>query len=1142
MNNEIELVQNLLAGLSNQNNEERKKNENQLVELIKQNTLGLSLCLSNILTKLDSNNVILTYCAVFLRKLLKAKDSETVNPHWKEGTNEMKESIKSNVLNALVNCQDKSLKKKIADVISALCESIYNNKEKWDNVYNYVATFFQTELKDENLLNIETAVYLLSKIFRYNQKELLKGVDVLINSFNNFFKNGNILIKTNSVEAICEILTDYSDKKVTKKFKVFIFEILSTVLYCLNNNDLDNLKITLFSLSELAQIQPGMLKKYFSDIFILVGKIAEKDSLDEENLRSVAFEILFSIIEKYPKVISGDEEKLSNLITGIFKYGMEFNNEIDEDWLTPKSASLEEEDFIPEEKLDEALSLIDRLILSVKPKVALKLVSNNIWELLKHSNENWKYKYMGYISIGKINEHVDELSQLEQIFNQILTDISNENPKIRYSCLFCIAQFSDSFKEEFANSYYKSVIPAILNLENNETSLRVKLQGYDSLQSFIEFCKEEQISPYIQNILDSLFFNFIKNDQECPQILRETVLDSLGELISISGPSFKQYSEKCFSMLYEYLNKDNKRINPNISLFGLLIDILTQVGENCPEILKNNCKDVVNSLIYIQNNIQNFKGDFSELFVSAWQRLLPIVKENYPDLIEPIFSSIFNVLQKPPEVSVSSNPTQKINIQDFLGNVTSSDKEGVQVERTKFMMITSETEEYSNFLDLLNLCLDELKDHFKNYPNILDKLKELADKIISYPNNDIKSKASQIYPSITNVAQVVFPQNMANIMKTFLETLIKALVEEKENDVISNILNSITDMFKDKEKILTKAEIDSLFEKLFQIFDKVENNRLVLLKEKDEVQEEVDKLTETTKEGDDEEDSDNEKKEELQHIKDEIEEVENVITSFSDVIGAIFKTHKELSIDITKKMIADVLPKYFNEKSSEFEIKMGLFILDDMVEFLGQELLNEIWDNISQILMKYVSSPICTLRQASSYGLGEFIHHTKNNYNKYSEKILEELGKGMLVQFNADEDSEDEYGQAQDNVITALGKLIKFQHEFYPNIKEIINQWLQHLPIVFDVSESVGMHELMCDLIIKNSEMVFGENNSNLPKIIRILAKIYKSSKLSNKKLDENIKVIIDGIKNNSDLNKFITEAQKDAKKSIQEKIKEYFS
>jgi uncharacterized membrane-anchored protein YjiN (DUF445 family) len=495
-------------------------------------------------------------------------------------------------------------------------------------------------------------------------------------------------------------------------------------------------------------------------------------------------------------------------------------------------------------------------------------------------------------------------------------------------------------------------------------------------------------------------------------------------------------------------------------------------------------------------------------------------------------------------VSVSSNPSQKINIQDFLGNVSSSDKDSVKVERSKFLMITSETEEYSNFLEILNLCLDEFKEHFKNYPNILENLKELADKIISYPNNDIKSKASQIYPSITNVAQVVFPQNMANIMKTFLDTLINALLKEKENEVVSNILNSICDMFDKKEKILTQNEIDSLFEKLFQIFDKVESNRIVLMNEKDEVQKEVDKLPESTTkdENEDDDDSDNDKKQELEHIKDEIEEVENVITSFSDCVGAIFKTHKELSIHIAKKMISDVLPKYFNEKSSEFEIKMGLFILDDMVEFLGQELLSEIWDNISEILMKYVTSLSCTLRQASSYGLGEFIKHTKNNYNKYSNKILEELGKGILIKFNDEEDGEDEYGQAQDNVITALGKLIKFQGNFYTNLKEIINQWLQYLPIINDVSESVGMHELMCDIIIEKPEMIFGENNVNLPKIIRIIAKIFQTKSYSNKDLDVKIRKIIEGIKNNNNLNKFVDEAKKDAKKSIKEKIEEYFS
>ena len=60
------IIQNKISGLSNQNNEERTKCENQLGELIQQIRLGLSLCLSNILNKPDTNNVILTYCAVIL--------------------------------------------------------------------------------------------------------------------------------------------------------------------------------------------------------------------------------------------------------------------------------------------------------------------------------------------------------------------------------------------------------------------------------------------------------------------------------------------------------------------------------------------------------------------------------------------------------------------------------------------------------------------------------------------------------------------------------------------------------------------------------------------------------------------------------------------------------------------------------------------------------------------------------------------------------------------------------------------------------------------------------------------------------------------------------------------------------------------
>ena len=39
-----------------------------------------------------------------------------------------------------------------------------------------------------------------------------------------------------------------------------------------------------------------------------------------------------------------------------------------------------------------------------------------------------------------------------------------------------------------------------------------------------------------------------------------------------------------------------------------------------------------------------------------------------------------------------------------------------------------------------------------------------------------------------------------------------------------------------KKEILTQNEIDSLLEKLFQIFDKVKNNRIVVMNIKDEIQ------------------------------------------------------------------------------------------------------------------------------------------------------------------------------------------------------------------------------------------------------------------------------------------------------------------
>ena len=1133
MSNEYQLVEQIIKGLMNPNNEERKKNEAQLMDLMQKNKIGLVLCLTQILD-LSTDSSCILYAAVIARKLIQVPEGESSNLSWKSAPNDIKEQIKDNLMKVLIKCTDKNLKKKIGNIVGNLYETISFSEEKWDTVLKYIAEGFKLPLTPENALNIDSAVYMLSKVFPYATKELTPGIDVFIDGFKKYFKEGSLQIQTNSVEAICEILGGNLSKDNKKKFKDLIFNILETILKCFESNDADNLKLTLFALSDLAQVQPAMLKKSFRDIMILMGKIIENKNLDEDSLRGVAFEVIISIVENHPKVISEDNEKLNMLINSIYRYAMEIDEDIDEDWLTPKSLSITEMDFIPEEKLDEALSLIDRIILGCKSKVVLPLISKIVMELLNHKAESWKYKYIAYVSVGKIANYVEHIKDIEQIIPIILDDIKSENPKIRYGCLYCISEFSTELKDEFTEFYADKVIPSICNLVMNDNVLRCKLQGYDSLESFINESSEDVLGKYTQDILDALFVNFLKSNKECPQSMQEAILDCLGELLSRNKSTFSQYSLKTFNILAEYLGKNLKTNDySNINLFGLLIEILTKVGEDCPDLLKKGTKDIAETLINFQNNIKNFKGEISQYFVASWERILPYIKTDYKDLIPSIINSIICVITKPPEMSIDSNPEKKIDIQDFLKDI--NEKEKVTLEKKKITIVTSETEEYSSFIDLLNLILSELKEFAIPYIDLIEKQ---AKSIISYPNIDIRGKAATIFPKIVNIIATAGDQaKLSQYLKNYLTILVGAAEKETENEVVSYLLQSVDDCITGHDKTLSQEEVNQLFYKLFGIFDKVEKNRINLNKEKGVKELE----TEKKKAEPQDEDIDDNYEEEiaLDNIKEGIEGVEDIITAFSDAIGALFKTHKEFSMEIAKKMITEVLPKYFQQNASNFEKKMGLFIMDDMVEFLGQELLDQIWPDIAKTLITYVDNHSCEIRQAASYGLGEFIKHTNVGYNKYAEEILKILYKGLEI--NSDGENSDEYQSAQDNIVTALGKLIKFRGNEYPNLKEIISKWLYNLPIQGDISESPGQHDLLCDIVMNSPDMIFGDKNDNVPKIIRILCKVY-DSKYSNKDVNEKIKKIIEGIKKNGDLMACIPKAKENASKKVKSRIEKYFS
>ena len=1040
----------------------RKSAESQLQQGLQNNQSKEVLCLYCSQVLLNSTDLsVKLYCAIIIRKIFLVND-DSKNDIIKSFNLDNKNVLKNNLFNALVNnVQDKNLNKKIANAIVNVFTCLLENDEKWDELLKYIIGNFNLELSENNLNIIELSLYLLSNVYGVANDQLKEGIPVFLNCFSIYFKSNILSLKAKTVECINELLCSTSSKKESKKFREFIYFILETTLQCLKEHSSENLKICLDSLNDLSEYEPKILRKSFSDIFILMGKIIEDKEIDD-NLREIAYELLINLIENMPKLMKNDEEKLSNLIQSLFKYAMEIDEEIDDEWLTPKATTFINDEFIPEQKLDEATSLLIRLFDALDEKVVLKIVSNNIAELIQHSSEkDWKYKYIAYITIAEVISYVKELNHIENIIEMILKDVNNQNIKIQYAALYCIAELADEHNPDFQNEYHGKVIGSLLNVLNNSNVLRIRLQVVDALDCFIEHVTDEVGAKYLQNSFDILFTVFNEDDTKCPCSLKEGILNVVQEFIDASNEEFKKYAEKCFSILLEYLKKILND-GTNKTLIGILLETISIIGPLCPEIYKNYLLTLVNTLIKIQASLSSFKENIGNYLLSSWEKIVPnLLIDNKEKLLE-VTQSLIELLKKPPEMSVSNNPNYQVNVQEFF-----KEDEEKKEEKVKPNLQTSETEEFTTFIEILNLILESAPatinaSEVENlYPVILSLLK--------YPNTDIQGEVANTFSnSIKSLIATNCEQNaLHNAAKKYIADIVEQLFKESNFSLIVSLLDSIREIISSVKLFLTTPEINDLSEKLLKIFDKVEQNRIDLNKQKLKTQNEIenDKKTGDNKIfSDDEEDLDSEQ-EAIDEIQDEIEELEEVQTSFSEFFGTLFDTHKNLTLEIVEKFLKDYLPKYFNEQSSTFEKKLGVLIIDDMAEFLQQDLIGNIWNEILKTMITYSNHKDYELRNAAAYGLGIFAKFTKNDFKMYENDLLNSILNSMTFPDDIPKAEIEDMKFAKDNAVSALGKTIKYHGQELNDLNKYLDIWVNKLPITKDHTEGKLNNKFLMEIL-----------------------------------------------------------------------------
>lgn len=184
-------------------------------------------------------------------------------------------------------------------------------------------------------------------------------------------------------------------------------------------------------------------------------------------------------------------------------------------------------------------------------------------------------------------------------------------------------------------------------------------------------------------------------------------------------------------------------------------------------------------------------------------------------------------------------------------------------------------------------------------------------------------------------------------------------------------------------------------------------------------------------------------------------------------MGILFKTHGQLCSGLIQELFANILPPALasNEKQ---KTKFGLFVMDDMVEFLGPDLLGSHYITVAKEIIKFCGSSIAAVRQAASYGIGIMAEKAGAHFANISNECLVGLKTAIEFQMPASvkekKSKVKQFMHAKDNAISALGKIIKYQSGTV-DVQQLIPNWLSLLPIKNDVEEAKQQNEFLITLL-----------------------------------------------------------------------------
>ncbi|KAF3892789.1 Importin subunit beta-3 [Trichophyton interdigitale] len=1033
----------LLLGLSSADNGVRAQAEGQLNNDWVQNRPDVLLMgLAEQIQGSEDTNGRSLAAVIFRRMAAKSiKNPSTGDPRelFFSLLPDQRVAIRQKLLEALSNETFTPVRNKIGDAVAEIASQYSDQEEPWPEL---LSVLFQASQSPVSGLR-EAAFRIFAAtptIIEKQHEDMVQGV------FLKGFQDDHVSVRISAMEAFASFFRSIS-KKTQAKFFGVVPELLNILPPLKEGDQGEELSKAFVALMELAEVNPKMFKGLFNKLVKFSVTVIGDAELSEQ-VRQNALELMATFADYAPTMCKKDPTYAQEMVTQCLSLMTDVGQDDDDaaEWSASEDLDLEESD----KNHVAGEQCMDRLANKLGGQIILPTTFN--WVPKMMNSASWRDRHAALMAISAISEGCRDLmiGELNQVLALVIPSLRDPHPRVRFAGCNALGQMSTDFAGTMQEKYHSIVLGNIIPVLTSEHP-RVQAHAAAALVNFCEEAERAILEPYLPDLLQNLL-QLLRNPK---RYVQEQALSTIATIADSAEAAFGQFYDTLMPLLFNVLKEEQSKeyLVVRAKAMECATLIALAVGR---EKMGADAINLVQLLGHIQQNITEPDDPQSSYLLHCWGRMCRVLGPAFVPYLPAVMPPLL-------QVAASSADVQILENDETLRDVEQDHNWELLPFKDKIIGIrTSTLEDKNTAIELITIYAQVLEGAFEPY--VVKTLEEIAIPGLAFFFHDpVRVSSAKLIPRLLNAYKKSHNEQSVEFQQMWSSALLKII----EILTAEPSIDTLAEMFQCFYESVEVAGKNCLSPQHMQAF--LESSKSAL----EDYQKRVQKRLEDKAELDDGEDD-------TFSFDYEMEEDQNLLSDMNKAFHTIFKNHGPAFLPAWEQL----LPFYnsFVTSDDPTQRQWVLCILDDVLEFCGDQSWNY-KDHILKPLIDGMQDENPSNRQAAAYGVGVAAQKGGEAWSEFAAGSIPML---FAVTRFADARSE-EHVFATENGSASIAKILHFNSSKVPNPQEVVDNWIDTLPIENDEEAAPYAYAFLAQLIDQRNPSVLSKAEKVFTSIVQAL-------------------------------------------------------